>query len=222
MQPLVECRRWKWRACHLSAAAWARSRRLRPAAPDLRRQERRLSMRGEAGVVQPTAVPNPRCARCASAILQVAREGTKKTVFTNFMDLCKSMNRNHEHVLVREGQRVAALVACSRMWGQQRPCRGLAGGGWRQQRSTSGDPVGVGCAASCERSSTRLPAPNCASPPPPPCSAAIPACGAGHERQPGRHAAADRQGPLPAQGVRDRAAPVRAPQLLAPVIYYPA
>ena len=32
---------------------------------------------------------------------QVAREGTKKTVFTNFMELCKSMNRNHEHVLVR-------------------------------------------------------------------------------------------------------------------------
>lgn len=30
--------------------------------------------------------------------LQVAREGTKKTVFTNFMELCKSMNRNHEHV----------------------------------------------------------------------------------------------------------------------------
>lgn len=29
---------------------------------------------------------------------QVAREGTKKTVFTNFMELCKSMNRNHEHV----------------------------------------------------------------------------------------------------------------------------
>lgn len=29
---------------------------------------------------------------------QVAREGTKKTVFTNFMDLCKAMNRQHEHV----------------------------------------------------------------------------------------------------------------------------
>eukprot|EP00879_Flechtneria_rotunda_P004256 GHRR01004505.1.p1 GENE.GHRR01004505.1~~GHRR01004505.1.p1 ORF type:complete len:277 (+),score=99.95 GHRR01004505.1:167-997(+) len=29
---------------------------------------------------------------------QVAREGTKKTVFTNFMDLCKAMNRNSEHV----------------------------------------------------------------------------------------------------------------------------
>ena len=28
----------------------------------------------------------------------MAREGTKKTVFTNFMELCKSMNRNHEHV----------------------------------------------------------------------------------------------------------------------------
>jgi hypothetical protein len=30
--------------------------------------------------------------------LQVAREGTKKTVFTNFMDLCKAMNRQQEHV----------------------------------------------------------------------------------------------------------------------------
>ncbi|KAF8071367.1 Eukaryotic translation initiation factor 2 subunit beta [Scenedesmus sp. PABB004] len=29
---------------------------------------------------------------------QVAREGTKKTVFTNFTDLCKAMNRNSEHV----------------------------------------------------------------------------------------------------------------------------
>jgi len=30
--------------------------------------------------------------------LQVAREGTKKTVFTNFMELNKSMNRQPEHV----------------------------------------------------------------------------------------------------------------------------
>lgn len=29
---------------------------------------------------------------------QVAREGTKKTVFANFMDLCRAMNRNPEHV----------------------------------------------------------------------------------------------------------------------------
>jgi translation initiation factor 2 subunit 2 len=28
----------------------------------------------------------------------VAREGTKKTVFTNFMELSKAMNRNQEHV----------------------------------------------------------------------------------------------------------------------------
>lgn len=28
---------------------------------------------------------------------QVAREGTKKTVFTNFMELCKTMNRQPEH-----------------------------------------------------------------------------------------------------------------------------
>ena len=28
----------------------------------------------------------------------MAREGTKKTVFTNFMELCKAMNRQLEHV----------------------------------------------------------------------------------------------------------------------------
>lgn len=31
-------------------------------------------------------------------IVQVAREGTKKTVFTNYMELCKAMNRQPEHV----------------------------------------------------------------------------------------------------------------------------
>ena len=31
-------------------------------------------------------------------MLQVAREGTKKTVFTNYMELCKAMNRQPEHV----------------------------------------------------------------------------------------------------------------------------
>ncbi|CAD5166715.1 eukaryotic translation initiation factor 2 subunit beta isoform X1 [Musa acuminata AAA Group] len=30
---------------------------------------------------------------------QVLREGTKKTVFVNFMDLCKTMHRQHEHVM---------------------------------------------------------------------------------------------------------------------------
>lgn len=30
---------------------------------------------------------------------QVAREGTKKTVFTNFMELAKTMNRQHEHMM---------------------------------------------------------------------------------------------------------------------------
>ena len=30
--------------------------------------------------------------------MQVAREGTKKTVFTNFLELCKAMNRQLEHV----------------------------------------------------------------------------------------------------------------------------
>lgn len=48
------------------------------------------------------ANPNCDCVICdALPHPQVAREGTKKTVFTNFMELCKSMNRNHEHVLVR-------------------------------------------------------------------------------------------------------------------------
>ena len=32
------------------------------------------------------------------ATAQVAREGTKKTVFTNFLELCKAMNRQLEHV----------------------------------------------------------------------------------------------------------------------------
>lgn len=30
---------------------------------------------------------------------QVAREGTKRTVFINFQELCKTMNRCHEHVM---------------------------------------------------------------------------------------------------------------------------
>jgi translation initiation factor 2 subunit 2 len=30
---------------------------------------------------------------------QVVREGVKKTVFINFLDLCKSMNRKHDHVI---------------------------------------------------------------------------------------------------------------------------
>lgn len=31
---------------------------------------------------------------------QVLREGTKKTVFVNFMDLCKTMHRQPEHVMM--------------------------------------------------------------------------------------------------------------------------
>ena len=40
------------------------------------------------------------CAFCKNKWLcvQVAREGTKKTVFTNYMELCKAMNRQPEHV----------------------------------------------------------------------------------------------------------------------------
>jgi len=29
----------------------------------------------------------------------VAREGTKKTVFTNFPELCRAMNRSQEHCM---------------------------------------------------------------------------------------------------------------------------
>ena len=35
----------------------------------------------------------------ATVCVQVAREGTKKTVFTNFPELCRSMNRGQEHVM---------------------------------------------------------------------------------------------------------------------------
>jgi translation initiation factor 2 beta subunit (eIF-2beta)/eIF-5 len=50
-------------------------------------------------------------------ILQVAREGTKKTVFTNFMDLCKAMNRNNEHV---SAYLLAELGTSGSLDGQQR------------------------------------------------------------------------------------------------------
>ncbi len=48
---------------------------------------------------------------------QVAREGTKKTVFTNFMDLCKAMNRQHEHV---SQYLLAELGTSGNLDGQQR------------------------------------------------------------------------------------------------------
>lgn len=48
---------------------------------------------------------------------QVAREGTKKTVFTNFMDICKSINRNHEHLLA---YLLAELGTSGSLDGQQR------------------------------------------------------------------------------------------------------
>jgi len=48
---------------------------------------------------------------------QVAREGTKKTVFTNFMDLCKAMNRQHEHV---SAYLLAELGTSGSLDGQQR------------------------------------------------------------------------------------------------------
>eukprot|EP00878_Enallax_costatus_P001213 GHUV01001355.1.p1 GENE.GHUV01001355.1~~GHUV01001355.1.p1 ORF type:complete len:277 (+),score=93.88 GHUV01001355.1:87-917(+) len=53
---------------------------------------------------------------------QVAREGTKKTVFTNFMDLCKAMNRNNEHV---SAFLLAELGTSGSLDGQQRlVCKG--------------------------------------------------------------------------------------------------
>jgi len=48
---------------------------------------------------------------------QVAREGTKKTVFINFMELCKAMNRNHEHV---SAYLLAELGTSGSLDGQQR------------------------------------------------------------------------------------------------------
>jgi hypothetical protein len=47
----------------------------------------------------------------------VAREGTKKTVFTNFTELCKAMNRNHEHV---SAYLLAELGTSGSLDGQQR------------------------------------------------------------------------------------------------------
>lgn len=49
--------------------------------------------------------------------LQVAREGTKKTAFTNFMDLCKAMNRQNEHVCA---YLMAELGTSGSLDGQQR------------------------------------------------------------------------------------------------------
>lgn len=48
---------------------------------------------------------------------QVAREGTKKTVFSNFMDLAKSMNRNPEHL---QQYLLAELGTSGSLDGQQR------------------------------------------------------------------------------------------------------
>lgn len=48
---------------------------------------------------------------------QVAREGTKKTVFTNFMDMCKAMNRQQEHV---SQYLLAELGTSGSLDGQQR------------------------------------------------------------------------------------------------------
>lgn len=46
-----------------------------------------------------TGLPVPPTPDCCSVVqAKVAREGTKKTVFTNYMELCKTMNRQPEHV----------------------------------------------------------------------------------------------------------------------------
>ena len=48
---------------------------------------------------------------------QVLREGTKKTVFVNFMDLCKTMHRQPEHVMT---YLLAELGTNGNLDGQQR------------------------------------------------------------------------------------------------------
>ena len=50
-------------------------------------------------------------------LTQVAREGTKKTVFTNFIDTCKAMNRQQEHV---NAYLLAELGTSGNLDGQQR------------------------------------------------------------------------------------------------------
>lgn len=50
-------------------------------------------------------------------MFQVAREGTKKTVFTNFMDMCRAMNRQQEHV---SAYLLAELGTSGNLDGQQR------------------------------------------------------------------------------------------------------
>lgn len=47
----------------------------------------------------------------------MAREGTKKTVFINFMDLCKAMNRQPEHM---QAFLMAELGTSGSLDGQQR------------------------------------------------------------------------------------------------------
>eukprot|EP00249_Psilotum_nudum_P018174 c26675_g2_i2 orf=549-929(+) len=48
---------------------------------------------------------------------QVLREGTKKTVFVNFMDLCKIMHRQPEHVM---NYLLAEMGTSGNLDGQQR------------------------------------------------------------------------------------------------------
>lgn len=77
--------------------------------------------RQHSGRVLAAAAPHITC-RPAHATFpplsaQVAREGTKKTVFTNFMELCKAMNRNQEHV---SAYLLAELGTSGSLDGQQR------------------------------------------------------------------------------------------------------
>ncbi|KAL6513707.1 hypothetical protein OROHE_019567 [Orobanche hederae] len=48
---------------------------------------------------------------------QVLREGTKKIIFVNFMDLCKTMHRQHEHVMT---YLLAEMGTSGTLDGQQR------------------------------------------------------------------------------------------------------
>lgn len=74
----------------------------------------------------------------------MAREGTKKTVFTNFMELSKSMNRNHEHV---QAFLLAELGTSGGWWGRggcQAGCR-ASSGGWLVGGWPPGWVVGPAC-----------------------------------------------------------------------------
>ena len=78
-----------------------------------------MACRAEASHVGESPQPTPAPARPEGRLsaVQVAREGTKKTVFTNFPELCRSMNRAQEHVMAFL---LAELGTSGNLDGQQR------------------------------------------------------------------------------------------------------